>query len=40
VPRDLAFANDWIAARAGLSPTPPSCTPFTPTTCTTPPPNL
>jgi hypothetical protein len=39
--RDVGFANQWIAARAGLGAEPAPCTPFpTGLTCQTPPPNL
>lgn len=39
--RDIAYANQWIAARAGIGPEPAACTPFpTGLTCATPPPNL
>ena len=39
--RDVDYANQWIAARAGLGPEPAPCTPFpSGLTCETPPPNL
>ncbi|MCU1278297.1 MAG: Triacylglycerol lipase precursor [bacterium] len=39
--RDVDYANQWIAARAGIGPEPTPCTPFpTGLTCQTPPPNL
>ncbi len=39
--RDVAYANQWIAARAGIGPDPAPCMPFpTGLTCETPPPNL
>jgi hypothetical protein len=39
--RDVSYANQWIAARAGIGPEPSPCTPFpTGLTCATPPPNF
>lgn len=39
--RDVDYANQWIAARAGIGPEPAACTPFpSGQTCATPPPNL
>jgi hypothetical protein len=39
--RDVGYANQWIAARAGIGPEPAPCTPFPAgLTCATPPPNL
>lgn len=39
--RDIDYANQWIAARAGLGADPAPCMPFpTGLTCQTPPPNL
>ncbi len=39
--RDVDYANQWIAARAGIGPEPAACSPFpTGLTCETPPPNL
>ncbi|MDB4964913.1 MAG: Triacylglycerol lipase precursor [Myxococcales bacterium] len=39
--RDVDYANQWIAARAGIGPEPMACAPFpTGLTCQTPPPNL
>ncbi|MCU1277472.1 MAG: Triacylglycerol lipase precursor [bacterium] len=39
--KDVDYANQWIAARAGIGPEPAPCTPFpTGLTCQTPPPNM
>lgn len=39
--KDVDYANQWIAARAGIGPEPSPCMPFpTGLTCQTPPPNL